>query len=89
MGIQGLNNIKGKEAQIVKLQEIMESISEGRDPKSIIAKRNSVVAEDRIKAEIYIECLKTINRYNGVSNPEVESIGSLGRYMLPQYANPD
>lgn len=89
LGLNGFENLTSKEAQIVKLQEVVENIENGRDPNAIINDRNSQNKDKRIIANIYIECIKTINRYNGIESPQVKAIDSFSRYMLPQYANPD
>lgn len=89
LGLNGLENLKSKEAIIVKLQEIVENIESGKDPNAIIEDRKSLNKDKRIIANIYIECIKTINRYNGIESPQVKEIDSFSRNMLPQYANPD
>lgn len=88
-GLEGFNNVKTKEAQILKLQELITNINERYHHQLLIRFLSSNNLYERTIGEIYKEAINAVNHYNGLYDLEVKSISSLERYVLPQYANPD
>ena len=88
-GLEGFKNAKTKEAQILKLQELITNINDRYNYQQLINFQTSNDPYKRIVSMIYKEAIQAVNHYNGLYELEVKSISSLERYALPQYANPD
>lgn len=86
-----LDSITSKEARMLKLQEIIQAIENkyGTDINTILSNLHSPNSQDKILAQIYVDCIEAVNQYNGMYSPEVRQISSVERYFLPQYVNPD